>query len=283
MELQNMYNEISRRVERYVGLSENDYTGADGLIYCGNCHTRKQSYITNPLTKETKAQFHMCDCKRKANEEERRREEQREFERYVEDLRRAGFDDSDLQSWVFAKDDRADARLSTAMHNYVDKFDDFEKIGQGLILFGNTGTGKTFAAACAANALIDKGVPCLMTSFPRIINILGGKYDGKQDYIDRLNNFRLLVIDDFNVERTTDYVNEIVYSIIDGRYRAKLPMILTTNLTAEELKNPDDIKRQRIYDRVLERCLPLEVNGESRRRKMLAAKNADIRKMLGIR
>ena len=136
-------------------------------------------------------------------------------------------------------------------------------------MYGTVGTGKTFAAACIANALIDKGYPCLVTNFTRLINTLSGMYDGKQDYIDGLNRFALLVIDDLATEADTEYRNEIVYNVIDSRYRAGLPMIITTNLTGEEMKKPADVRKQRICSRLFERCIPVEVKGADRRREQL--------------
>lgn len=282
MEMQKIYDEISKRTEENVKMTTGDYIGDDGLIYCGKCKTKKQSYIKNPFTGKMEVKYHMCNCMVARFEEEKKREQRREFERRVKDLRRAGFKDAAMQSWTFEKDDKADERLTTAMHNYVGKFNEFFESGQGLLLCGGVGTGKTFAAACVVNSLIDKGVPCMMTNFSRLTNIISGLYDGKQEYIDNLNKFRLLVIDDLSVERSTEYVNEIVYSVIDSRYRAKLPMIITTNLTPEELKNTEDIRRQRIYDRILERCFPLIVDGKSRRRENLKKKYLDVKSMLGI-
>jgi len=55
---------------------------------------------------------------------------------------------------------------------------------------------------------------------------------------------------------------ELVYRIIDSRCRSGKPMIITTNLTMEELENPDSREKMRIYDRVLERCIPVRVEGQ---------------------
>ena len=54
-----------------------------------------------------------------------------------------------------------------------------------------------------------------------------------------------------------------VFNVIDSRYRSKKPLIITTNLTLDELKHPKDLAHARIYDRVLERCVPLKVNRQN--------------------
>lgn len=70
---------------------------------------------------------------------------------------------------------------------------------------------------------------------------------------------------DLGAERETEYMGEVVHNIIDNRYRAKLPLIITTNLTPDNLKNPTDIRKQRIYSRLLEMCIPVLVPGKDRR------------------
>ena len=128
---------------------------------------------------------------------------------------------------------------------------------------GNTVNGKTFAAACIANQLIDRGIPAMITSFPRI---LSAGYD-KQDIIDQMRYYPLLVIDDLGAERNSDYALETVYMVIDERYKSKKPLIVTTNLTLDEICNPKNMAYQRIYDRVLEMCAPLVFRGDSIRRR----------------
>ena len=64
----------------------------------------------------------------------------------------------------------------------------------------------------------------------------------------------LLIIDDFGMERGTEYGLEQVYNVIDSRYRSGKPLIVTTNLTLDSLQNPQDTAHARIYDRLLEMC-----------------------------
>ena len=152
------------------------------------------------------------------------------------------------------------------MMNYVNNFTEFKKDGKGLLLHGTVGTGKTYFAACIANRLVEQGYSVLMTNFTRLSNQIQGMFEGKQKFIDSLNRYTLLIIDDLGVERNTEYMQEMVYSIVDSRYRSGLPFIITTNLTADEIKKPQDVGYSRIYDRILERCHPVEVSGVSRRR-----------------
>ena len=80
------------------------------------------------------------------------------------------------------------------------------------------------------------------------------------------SEIKLLVIDDLGVESQTDYALEIIFSVIDGRYKNGQPLIITTNLTLEQLENPAKVEQSRIYDRILEMCFPIKVQGESLRK-----------------
>ena len=149
---------------------------------------------------------------------------------------------------------------------YVGHFAEFQKNGQGLLFWGNVGTGKTFLAGCIANALMEKNIPVLMTSFPKLLNALGGLYSGeKNEYLKSLNQYRLLIIDDLGVERDTPYVLETVYLVIDERYKSGKSFIITINLSLEELRNPADLEHGRIYDRIMERCVPVAFSGKNYR------------------
>ena len=61
-----------------------------------------------------------------------------------------------------------------------------------------------------------------------------------------------------------------MFLLVDERYRSGRPLIVTTNLTENELHSPQDIDRKRIYDRILERCVPLYFDGGSKREEQAA-------------
>ena len=259
--------------------TEGDYYDNEGLLVCGVCHTHKQCKIA-PFGEERIVGC-ICQCEVDKRNAEKAERERAELEKRVKELRRAGFPESDMQNWTFANDDNTNPKITKAMMNYVDNFTDLRKAGKGLLMYGSVGTGKTYAACEVANALIDKGYPVLVTNFARLINTLQGTFE-KQEYIDSLNRFQLIVIDDLGIERDTPFAREQVYNIIDGRYRAGLPMIITTNLSIDKIKNPDEMENKRIYDRILERCFPVEVAGNSRRVKAIRESYNDMKNLLGL-
>lgn len=272
--------------ERLAANMENSFEPEDGdfvqggIWYCGKCRTPKQSILT--VNGKPRLFPIMCDCRRAAREALEASRRAAEEQRRIKGLRKMGFPDEELTRWTFAADDRANAKLSDVAARYVENFDEMRRRHKGLLLYGTVGTGKTFAACCIANALIDKGYPCLVTNFPRLVNTVSGMFDGRQEYIDGLNKFALLVIDDLAAERDTEYMTEIVQQIIDARYRAGLPLIVTTNLTSDELKHPAEVRKQRIYSRLFEMCLPIEVSGKDRREKKLIEDHKELKELLGL-
>lgn len=263
-----------------VEAQEGDYKGVNGLLYCGKCKTAKQVEIEVNGVKLTP--YCLCRCQSEKYEKEKAEEKARALKEQIERNRRAGFPEVHMQKWTFEKDDRANEKTSDICHRYVDNFPKMKAKGKGLMFLGGFGTGKTFLAACIANALLDEGFSVLMTNFTRLVNTLFGMREGKQEYIDSLNKYSLLIIDDLGVERQSEYVAEIVQNIIDSRYRAGLPLIITSNLSPKDFTETHDIAKSRLYSRISEMCLPLVVNGVDRRKANSAARDSELAELLGL-
>ena len=257
--MNNSLNNIIEGISQSVPRSDSEYVGEDGLLKCRVCEKRVET-IVNVLGRERKVRC-ICDCKKEELNK------YKEYEKLMErdKIKKMCFMQSNMADWTFANDDKQNKEISDAMQKYADQFEDFKKNGTGLLLYGSVGTGKTYYAACIANELLDKGYSVLMTNFARLTNQLQGKFEGRQEYLDSLNDYNLLIIDDLGAERDSEFMQEIVFHITDARYRSGKPFIITTNLSIEELMNTDKLAHKRIYDRILERCYPVKVDGASRR------------------
>jgi len=254
----NIKNTINSIFSEYKLQSDEYFNKIDGLVYCSKCNTPRQIKIK--ILGRTATPFVMCKCLKEKHDKEQEEIKKREFLNHIARMKSVGLQDKALREYNF-KNDRGYNPEITKAYDYVNNWDRLKVLSMGLLLWGDTGTGKSFFAGCIANALIEKGVPVLMTNFSRILNTLTGMFsEDRNEFIDSLNQYSLLIIDDLGIERNSEFALEQIYSVIDSRYRSKKPFIVTTNLTLEELKNPADIAHQRIYDRILERCIPLKIN-----------------------
>ena len=120
-----------------------------------------------------------------------------------------------------------------------------------------------------------------MTNFSTISDELWNAED-KAEYIEHLCKYDLLVLDDLGIERKTEYMDEMVYKVVNARYVAGKPVLVTTNLSTAELGQQQDVAKQRIYDRLIERCLPIQVSGKSRRRTGAADVWSEMRTKYGL-
>lgn len=249
-------------------MREDDYT-VDGIIYCGKCGRARQTWIE--FFGKPMLVWCICDCRmQELNDMDTER-----TRNTIQSLKERGFCDRALADNTFDLDENPDSMESTMCRNYVEHFENFYERGKGLILTGGVGTGKTYYASCIANALMDKLHPVLVTSIGRMVREMEADYGGRNEAIDALNRYALVVFDDLGVERNTPYMNELLYSIIDSRIRSGKPMVITTNIPVGELKQPTNIDYARIYDRILSACVPIVFHGENMRRKQLKETYAD--------
>lgn len=235
----------------------------DGVLVCGKCHTNKEKKIQ--LAGEYVTVRCICKCE---SEERERIQKQKDYEeemRRIERLKAASLMDAKLKSATLKtftqKEDNR--KLYTIVKNYVDNFETFYKSNRGLLFWGTVGTGKSYAAACIANELLNRKTPVVMTSFVKVLQVIQDNTENETEFVNRLCAARLLIIDDLGTERNTDYALEKVYNVIDSRYRTGKPLILTTNLNLQDMQMTQDIRYQRIYDRIFEMCHPVMVNGTS--------------------
>ena len=249
-----------------------DYIGEDGLLYCGKCHTPKEAYF--PEGKELFGRDRHpaeCDCQRAAREQRQAAEEHRRHVEAVENLKQRAFADSAMQQWTFENDNGRNPQTGIA-RRYAEHWEEMQAENIGCLFWGNVGNGKSYLAGCIANALMEKEIPVLMTNFALILNDLAASFENRNEYISRLCRYPLLIIDDFGMERGTEYGLEQVFNVIDSRYRSRRPLIVTTNLTLQELQNPPDTAHSRIYDRLIEMCVPVCCTGSNFRRKAAQSK-----------
>ena len=258
-----------------------DYYGENGLLYCGKCHIPKEAFFSTGIALMGKNKHPVeCVCQRTKREKQEAIINQQRHINCVRRLKADGFSDPAMLDWTFENDNGRSPQIHHA-HRYVEQWQIMRSEDLGLLLWGNVGTGKSFLAGCIANALMEQEVPVRMTNFARILNDLNSSFSGRNDVIDRLCRYSLLIIDDFGMERGTEYALEQIYNIVDSRYRSQKPLIVTTNLTLDELRHPQDTAYARIYDRLLEMCVPISCIGMSFRKENAQEKPERMKLLIG--
>lgn len=267
-----------------------DFIGEDGLLHCGTCGEKRQNYISvaNPTDADPDRHDDVlvvasCKCDRDKEEERKRVEQAEKDMAYIEKLRGASLMDDKFKHSTFEnfKVNKFNARNLKICKRYATGFDQMLEKNQGLILWGDVGTGKSYAAACIANYLLANKIPVVMTSFVKILAAIQKDRDQEERIISKLNRAKLVIFDDLGAERDTSFGIEKVYSVVDERYRKQLPMILTTNLTLDQMKTETDIRFSRIYDRIFETCYPMQFTGPSWRRVEAGSRYSEMSKLLG--
>ena len=200
--------------------------------------------------------------------EDGKREEakRREYERmsYMTMLRSEAFRDMPASDWRF---ESAAVTTPQLAKGYTQNWDEFKKAGIGLLLFGNVGTGKSYAAGCIANALIDRLESVLFVGMSDVVNRMQGNFGSDRDhYMKSLMRPDLLILDDLGAERNTSFGKECVFDVVDKRLLTGKPMIVTTNIPLSVMKQAVNLDDRRIYDRILEVCVPIRFDGENFRR-----------------
>lgn len=256
-------NDICKAAED--GRTTRTYHTENGVRCCDQCGRPVE--IRRIVMGEERVLPIMCDCERA---EEIRKKEAAHVA-LIQDAKIKCFsgDFPRLASASLAAVDLAHPNEGKIAKNYVCLFSELYRTQTGLLLYGPNGTGKSFLAAAICNSLIEGGHDVKFLTFAQIERDLsaGGSSFSRSVYYTDLNRYALLVLDDLGAERRSEYMQDIVFSIVDSRYSSGKPMIITTNLTMQDLKNPATQQQARIYDRILQVCHPVQMSGESMRRK----------------
>ena len=237
----------------------------DGHVYCNKCNEQIEGQLMeSPIFSMISRRN--CECDRK------RIEEEKEFHRIsmlhiltdecfhtVPKLKYTRFNDNtdpNTKEYKVAK-------------KYVEKFELMQKENIGLLFHGNVGSGKTHLASCIANEIIQRyNTRVKFRNIPQIINDIekGGFKLDKNEYIHSFCRTPLLILDDFGIERKTDYSLELLYQIINARYESRMPTIISTNVSINTLNDENvELQLRRIYSRIMEMCTPIAITGDDRR------------------
>jgi DNA replication protein DnaC len=162
-----------------------------------------------------------------------------------------------------------DPQVVSATRRFADTIDKKLDSGRGLWFMGPVGTGKTTLAMLVSKAALKAGRSVAIYSLPRLLNEIRDTHRAERshvDLLDRLTAVDLLHIDDVGAERTTDWVLEELYSIVNARYEDERSIVITTNILDREALC-EQIS-ERTVSRLTEMCDELPLIGHDRRMEM---------------
>ncbi len=161
----------------------------------------------------------------------------------------------------------AAGRARVKVDEYLDTWEENREVGKGLYFCGGVGTGKTHLAVAVMNELIrKKRTPSLFVTVPELLDNLRETYNkpgrNLDEWMDAVQNAEFLVLDDLGSERTTEWVRERIFVIVNHRYREALPTVFTSNI------GPKDLAEQlgeRTASRIIAMCDWIALEGDDYR------------------
>lgn len=141
---------------------------------------------------------------------------------------------------------------------YADRFP--AQRPQDLLLYGNSGLGKSYLLCCIARRLSEKGNSVQLVSAYDVIRRMRDAFFGREDDTAELYQADLLLIDDLGMEPMMENITlEQLFHLISVRRSRRLPMVISTNLTMKELKaRYSERIASRLLDSTLCRVVPLK-------------------------
>ena len=240
-----------------------DYVNEKGLLVCGKCGNGKEAFVPF-LGGRLKKVPVACRCKQEAYEKEQEELRRMEVQRRIREVRRRGIGDTICQAWTFENDKGYNTRQMSICRRYVEHWEEMRKRNVGLLFYGDVGMGKSYAAYCIANALIDRGIFVLATSLPKLLSSIKSNFGDHSVVLKDIEEAELVVIDDLGVERESSFGQEKIFEVMDTRIKSGKPLIVTTNLKPQDFKE-GGVACRRVYDRILGVCHPIGFLGKSLR------------------
>ena len=257
MDIMNAFHTIAEAAAEAQRPAEGDFE-RDGLLYCGVCGQPKQAMIRQPFGTEMKPMPVMCACREKQHEAAERQRRADEIRLYREQvLGRVG------AGQTFAADDGAEKYISKVCRGYAAKFS--ADTADGLMLCGGQGSGKTFFARAILNEVAGKGFTIMFATAGQLERTLWDS--SKSAVFEKIERTDLMVLDDLGAERSSSYMQQIVFDVLDCRLDRRKPLIITTNMKAEQLLEASTPEAARIISRVQGAVAAVSLISADRRKK----------------
>ena len=251
----------------------------DHVIYCAHCGKPKNKWVV-PLPLSTKGSFISipCDCDMEARKSLAKEKAFREHEDRKKRLYQQASFPASLKEETFENAENYQSKAMNYAKEYAETMVNDPTFSDGLCLHGSCGTGKTYIAACIGNYLIDHLKPVYFNSIGQLLTQFSCSHFQSENnlspiiFMNSFLDYRLVILDDLGAEYANSYNLSLLFQLINFLDLNKIPMVITTNLSTDEIQKPSNQNARRIYDRILGRCTLLTVDGDDIRVKKATEK-----------
>ncbi|GAA0735565.1 ATP-binding protein [Clostridium oceanicum] len=206
-----------------------------------------------------------CKCRReklrKQELESKNKEKQMRLQRILKNsMLNKRFRESNFENW---NHEVGNEKLFKLGKKYAYDFIKMKKENQGMLIYGEPGNGKTYFSASIANELLNRLIPVICVGAIGITERISQSKrnwgdEGIFTVLNSLDNADLLIIDDLGTEPDNKWTRSMMYQVIEKRNSSNLPVIVTTNISIDELKERYD---DRTYSRLSEMCMFIRNTG----------------------
>lgn len=230
----------------------------DGLIHCKKCHQPRQRLVF--MFGHEIHPWIPCNCQEGELKEEQKIRDIAERERFIRYLKSDGLGWKALEDCRFDNMQDTNPELKHKLKNYIRFIQ--EPVPCGLLLWGPTGRGKTFAAACIVNDVIESGQPAVMVSFTQLLQELTTMpFQERKERLDSIFSKSLVCLDDFDLRFLNKLYIPLAVEVMKRVDHCNKPVLITTNYTLKELKDPKNELEGKLFPIVLNRVAIL-IDGE---------------------
>lgn len=225
-------NTKAEEAAKFKGRSD-VFVGADGIVRCKKCKQPRMFYFA-----ET-GRWLPCACACNGAEDEDK------AELIAANRRQSGIDGRYSRA-DFEKFDETpeNKEVFEACLRFALRFEKVRKRGMGIYLHGQSGTGKTYLAACIGNMLLESGVEVFFANVNTILSEIRYAYSQRNSelpIVQKYMNAEFMIFDDIGTEKYStrteamSFAQDKFFQIIDGRYIRQKPTVFTSNYTLEQL------------------------------------------------
>lgn len=241
---------------------------------CLHCGAEKRAEALSLFGMNRTVWIADCGCQEKidaANEDRERREQSEARRRRDEESIQRKYRDAGIlrgmMGSTFAgwkpRPEVAEAYLT--VKTYAENLQSHLRMGDGLLLSGKPGTGKTHLATAVVHHALELGVEAMIVNSTDLLRSLRPSAPEPEKTEEKYRTIDLLVIDDLGKEKFSEWVEEVIYHLVNYRLNDLRATIITTNLGQVEL---NERVGQATVDRILQMCAPLRMDAESMRQRI---------------